>query len=514
MNSLKKLAYAVFFVFLCIAPIFANAQDGTVSRLLDVPNVENDTSTLAMTLAIRDALSEAGHIVFSEEEMVAAAQNYGFSNTYWLSESDIARINEKVRHDAVVRLNYNKGAKKSSIIIYINNAYTGETMAELERSLKKKGKLTQDDIKAIVKGVNKITADIKPIEYSDEITITITSTPSGATVTRGMEMLGTTPLEYKMNPIQGVTEQWSIAYPDRDPVSQLIYLDKTNTYDVNIPSAIPKEEQTAKSKGGTGRPVFLLGFNPSPTIRKLDSKAQAGKPVAYTTQVFPVYSFDFDFFPFGLMSDPGYVQGLGLSFSFGFGLLDSKLAANGDETTHKCKADGNAISCETTYIRFNADIVYRLLMQKKEGKLNPDGLALDFLVGFNLAKYTIDQNTTYVGHDYTGIRLGARFSTPLGLRQLRLDFGAAAIINFGQGDLSKLAKWGSIIEKSWGINASIHLLYDIWKGIFLRAGYSFTLLKDDFGGVGCLDSNCLLPRNAESSDFYHEIQLGLGYMFY
>jgi hypothetical protein len=138
MNSLKKLAYAVFFVFLCIAPIFANAQDGTVSRLLDVPNVENDTSTLAMTLAIRDALSEAGHIVFSEEEMVAAAQNYGFSNTYWLSESDIARINEKVRHDAVVRLNYNKGAKKSSIIIYINNAYTGETMAELERSLKKR----------------------------------------------------------------------------------------------------------------------------------------------------------------------------------------------------------------------------------------------------------------------------------------------------------------------------------------------------------------------------------------
>lgn len=513
MSSIKSLAYAVFFIFLCIAPIFSFAQDGTVGRLIDVPNVEHDNGKLSMTKSIRDALSNAGHIIFTEEEMRAAATSNGFPEKYWDSEKNIAKLNEKVRHDALVHMAYEKGKRKSSIVIKVYNAYTGEMMAELERSLKKKGKLTKDDTKAIVRGVNQVTANIEPIEYKDEVTITIISTPSGATVLRDGVNLGTTPFETTLPAVSGASEQWVISYPDREPVTQLISLEKSDNYDVNIPIPLETANRIGKVKGSTGRPVFLIGFNASPTIRKLDSDAEYGDPTHYKTGVFGMYSFDIDFFPFGLASTNQYLAGLGVSTSIGFGFLDTNLAS-ADDASHACTRNGNTISCTTKYIRFNFDLVYRLLLQKKDGKLNPDGLALDFIAGFNLARFNIDSNPTYVGHDYNGVKLGVRFSTPVGIKKLRYSINFNFDINAGQGNLEKLSKWGSIIESSWGINLNTFFTYDIWKGIFARVGYSFTMMKDDFGGVGCLDSNCLVPRNATSTDYYHEIMLGLGYMLY
>ncbi len=514
MNAVKSLAYAVFFVFLCISPIIVFAQDGSVGRLIDVPNVENDNSSLTMTTTLRDALSNAGHIVYSESEMIADAESKGQPSNYWDSPESIAKANEKLRRDALVKFVYQKG-KKPSMLVIVHNSYTGEVLAELERSLKKK-KLTKDDTKAIVRGVNMVMQDIVPIEYSDEIVIRITSTPAGATVKRGMEVLGTTPLEYKMDPRTGVSEQWVISYPEREDVSQLIYLDKDGSYDVALTAPAKDKTRRGKVAGGTGRPIFLVGFNISPTIKSLDSEADTGRPIQYTSQAFPVFSFDVDFFPFALMLDNQYLAGLGLQLGIGFGFLDTLLKyAEVEDSGYKCKSTGNGqFTCETSYIRFNLDLVYRLMLQKKGERLNGDGMALDFLLGFNLAKYTLQNNPNYLGHDYSGFKLGVRFSTPLGLRQLRLDTGLALIINAGQGDLAKLAKWGSLIEKSVGVNWSIHMLYDIWKGIYVRAGYSLSYMNDDFGGVGCLDSNCLTPRNATSEDLYHEIQLGFGYMLY
>ncbi|MBO4350661.1 MAG: hypothetical protein J6A01_06945 [Proteobacteria bacterium] len=518
MKPFNLLAYAVFIAFLCIAPIFAFAQD-TVGRLIDLPNVENDDSALSMTHAITEALGNAGHVTFSESEMNSTALNSGMRAGYWSSNEDIAKLNEKIRHDALVKLSYQKKGKKASIVVTIINAYTGEVMAELERSLKKKkGKLTKDDTKAIIRGINQVTAEIIPKEYATEIVIKITSTPPGASVIREGVTLGVTPYEYKTQSKDG-TENWIITYPDREAIMKVISFVDSGSYEVVFPEPVdlPSDDtgRYGAVKGGTGRPIFLLGFNVSPTIRSLDSSAKLGRPTSYTTQVFPVYGFDFDFFPFGIGVNSDYLQGLGLTASFGFGFLQSDMRIEKElSTQHACKAKGDVITCDTTYWRFNADLVYRLLLQKRGDKLNPDGLALDFFAGFMMAQYTIKTNPTYLGHDYTGVNAGLRFSTPLGLRQFRMDIGAAADISIKQPQIQKLAKWGSMVKSSWGLTVDAHFKYDIYKGFFVRAGYALTYMNTQFGGTGCLDKQCTAPSDAKSTDLYHEIQLGLGYMLY
>ena len=511
MNSIKTLAYALFFVFLCIAPIFASAQDGSASRLIDVPNVENDDSKLSMTKAIIKALGNAGHIVFSQEEMQAVAAQAGKGDMYWLVEGDIAEVNKKARHDAVIRFVHHKKGRKGSLVIYIHNAYTGELMGELERSLKKKGKLSSSDLKAVVRGVNAVTSEIVPIEYKDEIVITITSTPTGAEVIRNGVTLGTTPFEYKAEAIEGASEQWVISHPEREPVMQLVAMDKTETYNVNITKDIKSSKRLGKVAGGSGRPVFGIGFNISPTIRDLNSGAKEGKPVEYMSQVFPMFSFDIELFPFALGIANDYLQGLGLQAGIGFGIFDSAL----NTTEHKCtESTDGTLSCESSYIRFNLDLVYRLLLQKKGDKLNPDGLALDFILGFNMVRYTIAENNLYRGHDYNGAKLGIKFHTPLGLPQFRFQAGVNFFINGGNGDPQKLIQWGMQKDSSWGTNVTANLLYDVYKGIYLRAGYSFSYYNTEFNGTGCLDTHCTTPKETYSDDMYHEIMLGIGYMLY
>lgn len=512
MHSTKSLAYALFFVFLCIAPIFAYAQDDIVARLIDLPNVENDDKKLSMTKALTEALSNAGHVVFSEDEMNAVASTINASNMYWLDGNEIAKVNEKIRHDAVVRAVHHKKGRKGQVIIYVYNAYTGEVV-ELEKNIKKAGKLSSSDIKSITRGINKELQKIVPIEYKTEIVITITSTPTGATVTRNGITLGTTPFEYKTEAIDGASEQWVITYEDREPVTQLIAMDKTQSYDVNIVQTLASPERLGKVAGSHGRPIFGVGFNTSPTIRDLDSSAKQGTPTAYTSQAFPTFSFDLELFPFALGLENDYLQGLGLQASVGFAFLSSKLMARDEGTECQKNVDGT-FTCDTSYVRFNADIVYRLLLQKDGEKLDPDGMALDFLLGINLARYTIARNTTYSGHDYTGAKLGLRFHTPLGFPEFRLQAGLNFYINGGHGDIEKTTKWGTRIDSSWGTNATLNLLYDVYKGIYLRAGYSFTYMGTDFGGIGCVDSLCKGPIDTESDDMYHEIMLGIGYMLY
>ena len=126
-----------FLLLLSLIPCLVMAQEEVAGRLIDVPNVEKDNAKLVMTKELRQALSEAGHIVFTEEEMVAAARDAGLGDGYWRSGEDIAKVNRHAKHDAVVRI----VNQKSSIVIYVINAYTGETLAELERKLKKKGKV-------------------------------------------------------------------------------------------------------------------------------------------------------------------------------------------------------------------------------------------------------------------------------------------------------------------------------------------------------------------------------------
>lgn len=516
MLILKKLAHIAFLLFLCLMPALVMAQED-VARLIDVPNVEGDRSNLAMTKAIRKAISDAGHIVFTEEEMVAAAASAQLGDGYWKSPDNIAKVNKIARHDAVVRVvNQHKSA-----VVYVYNAYTGEQLAELERRLKKKNAISSADAKAISKAVTQIASEIIPAEYTQEIVVTIKSVPSGASVMRDGVAIGTTPFEYKLTEQPGASEQWVITYPEHEPVSQLIALDKTSTYNVNLQAKIYEPEYLGKLRGSTGRPILMAGFNIAPTIRNLSSSAKKGTPISYTTQAFPVYSFDIEFYPFPIGLDIDYLQGLGLIFNAGFGFLDSNFEISNAGEDIQCRllgkenADGKgAYVCDTSYVRIRAGIIYKLLLQKRDNRLNPDGLALDFILAYNYANYDIDNNSLYNGHKYSGIDVGVRFSAPLGLKNLRaaahLDFYG----NFGQGDAAKTTKWGNSIDSNWGLSTGINFTYDIWHGIYARVGYDFTYMDTKFAGNGTIGAQHAEPTDAESKDMYHEILLGFGYLLY
>lgn len=517
MQLFKNLTSAAFLIFLCLVPIVGMAQE-EVARLLDVPNVEDDRSNLAMTKALRNALSDAGHLVFSEEEMVAATKDAGVSSTYWLEPEQIASVNKIVRHDAVVRV-VNQSSKA---IVYVYNAYTGELVAEMERRLKKRNKMTNADAKAIARGVSSVAADIVPIQYKDEITIVVTSTPAGASVLRGGIEIGKTPFEYKIVEQPNASEQWVIAHPDYDPATQLVAFDKSGNYDVVLQAKASESSSIGVIPGGDARPVLAIGFNAAPTIRSLDASADKGSPISYRARTFATYSFDVEFYPFPLFLDVDYLQGLGIIFNVGFGFLDTdiqvKKTADSDMSCRlEGKTDDNGVGsyvCDTSYLRIRAGINYKLLLQHKDNRLDPNGMALDFIVAYNYTNFDVDSNPLYMGHDYSGFNFGVRFSAPLGLKELRATINADMYINGGNGNIDKTTKWGTSIESSLGMSAGLTLTYDIWHGFYVRVGYNFTLMSNDYAGNGSLGASKSEPVNAKSTDMYHEILMGIGYMLF
>ena len=522
MNLVKSLAYAVFMLFLCIAPIFADAQDNN-ARLIDIPDVDNDVSGNSFTNALREIFAEDGHIVFNEEEMNDAAAQTGVKPEYWTDPELIKRVNQTARHDALIYFVHHKSSKKSKLVFSIYNAYTGELMQDFEIRLAKKNKISRTEKKKIKNAVESIIADIDPSLYPSDVVVKIISTPSGAEVSRDGIVIGTTPLEYTIpHADTEALEQWVLTYPGRDPVIQNISVARGATYNVNIPD-INQASQTGfigKIKSGFGRPILKAGFNASPTIRRLKSEDNEGASViTYRSVVYPTFSFDLEFYPASLFSDIDYLQGLGLQASVGFGFVDTSLQINNNDT--KCTiVDSSAnglytIKCGTQYVRATVDVVYKLLLQKSsDGKLNPNGMALDFLLGYAYSGYTLDENNLYRGNVYHSLRLGARYSTPLGLDAFRLGVKFNLDITTNNGGVKYLELWGNGIGSRIGLNTGLDFSYDIYKGFFARIGYDLSFYSVQYKGNGCLDTNCTSPVKPNSKDFYHEIVLGLGYALY
>lgn len=527
MSKTKVLAYAMFVIFLCIAPIFAYADDGDSARLIDIPNVEKDVSGGGFTKAIRELFESKGHIVFSEEDMNQAASESGVREGYWKEPDLIKKVNDRVRHDAVLRFIHKANKKSSNLVFYIHNAYTGEMVQDFEMKTQKKGKLSAADKKKIVNAITPFLEEINSSDYVSDIVIKIVSTPEGAEVMRDGVVLGVTPLEYTMQKADTeALEQWQLVYPGREPVMQNISIARSASYNVNIPNITPTDVTTPSShigkvKSGFGRPIFSIGFNASPTIRQLKSHDVSGKDVfSYKTQVFATYSFDLSFFPMALASSNDYLQGLGIVGSFGFGFLNSTLQLK-NAATEMCtvsNSDGTVttIRCETKYLRANIDLAYRLLFNKdkESGKLDPNGIFMDFILGYAMSSYTLDENSLYLGHVYHGVEGGIKFSAPLGLDAFRFDLDFAGIYNFNNGGMTYMKKWGTHIDSSWGLVAGAAFSYDLWKGIYFRAGYRFSYYSVQYAGNGCLNTECSSPKEASAKDFYHEIMLGLGYALY
>ena len=512
----KQLSWALFFIFLCTAPLFAFGQDA--GRLIDIPDILNNPEG---SQEIRDAVESYGHTVFNEDDIEYIARKNNKPADYWKDPSQIPEINLKARHDAFIKLSRETDHKTQSLVITIYNANTAEVIDELERVLKKK-KVTQEDVNIIARAIDSIVQDIPPFEYPPDAEITITSTPTGATVYRDGKEIGTTPLKYTVTPDPDVTEQWTLSYPGREPVLQAVSFAKSSVYDVKIPEPVVESKPHGKLSNGTGRPIFQIGFNISPSIHNYNFTDNATTPprlnMTHQSSAFPIYSFDVYFFPFPLFTDIDYLQGLGIQSRISFGFLETNIATQEINAITKCKqSSDNSFKCETTYLRFNIDLIYRLLLQKKGGNLNPNGLALDFLFGFNMIDYDLQDNPYYLGNDYKGLHLGTAFSTPLGISQLRLKADLGFYINLGHDDVKKFSKLGTARDYSWGMDLALLLMYDIWKGIYIQAGYDFKYINSRYSGTGAVklsERSYMNPKDAVIKDMYHEIILGLGYMFY
>ena len=158
--------------------------------------------------------------------------------------------------------------------------------------------------------------------------------------------------------------------------------------------------------------------------------------------------------------------------------------------------------------------MYRLLLQEKDGMIDPNGMAVDFFLGYNMNSFKLDDNSLYRGHVYHGMNIGARFSTPLGMDDFRFDVNLAFDINTRHGGVSMIEKWGTHIGSSWGLDTGLSLSYNIWNGIYARVGYEFSYDTIQYKGNGCLDVECSSPKNANVKEFFHEIMLGFGYTLF
>ena len=519
-KALRHLAYAVFVVFLCIAPIFAFAQDdgASASRLIDMPNITGDRGGSAMSEAVRLALGRAEHVVFNEDDMKTAASEAGVDGNYWDDPKKIVKVNKKARHDAVVIGVYN--SRKPMISFTVYNAFNGEVLGTFDQRIKKKGKPSKRELNNVASKVTNLVKEIDAEDYPYEIIIKVTSDPPGATVTRGGTIVGTTPYEYKLTQIKGASEDWVITLPEKEPVTKHIAMDASKTYHIDFNSDevedIPRSGET-----GRGLPKFLIAVNISPTIFDFKISDQTNSKISHKSKVFPKFSLDFVFFPFTLFSENDYLHGLGIQLggSFASPLLDTKFSyAKNANVNTKCtkSSDGRTYTCSTMEFGFYADIIYRLLLQKDDhGNLDHDGMAMDFYAGFYMLNHNVQTNPSYNGNNFGGIRIGVAYSTPLGIEDLRLAIKGNFNYNVLNEAPIRYNKLGEKRDLSLGANIGLDLMYDIWKGLFVRAGYDLFIGHNSYKGMGCSDEACTKgPRDSTTNVLLHEIKLGLGYMLY
>ena len=402
--------------------------------------------------------------------MTAEAKKAGVDGKYWESQSKIVQVNQKVNHHVVVVTELHPN-KKPYMAVAVYDANTGKEIGTYKQKLKKKTRLSKDEKANFIK---QLESFFKSIQAKDSESQELTN--------------------------RSDTKQTS----------------KKNEQEIQK----SKNENREKLAHGAGRPIFLIAANFNPGIHDFKFRDDTNLPLSHKLAVYPVFGFDFVFFPCPLFSSADYLQGLGIQFGFGFAKpkLDTMFRyKQGAEFETECKMDetNHTFTCPTIQYRIHADLVYRLLLQKKsDGKLNPNGMSLDFLAGFHLLNHVLDENPGYDGNKYYGIRVGMGFSTPLGIDRVRLSLGASFIANLNKENIDILKKFGKERSLSLGTQASADIMFDIYKGLFLHAGYQLIYMHSTYNGTGCNNETCTRPENAVINDFFHEVILGLGYMLY
>lgn len=520
MKSRAILGFSTLLATMCLLLFSVSAmaqEEGAISRIVDIPNIENAKADL--TDDFRQIFSDIGHLVYNESEMLSGASAMGIGHAqYWKDPELLKKVNKRLRHDALITLRLESTKRKDTLIVDVFNGFSAEKLAGFELGLKRKGKLSNEEKSKLRNAIHPLLIDINASLYPSVVFIQVDSAPTGASILRNGVEIGKTPYTYETTANPASKEQWVITLDGYEPKMQDVDLSTDQQYSISFMDQTPQEstEFRGKVRHGGARPIFSVGLNADVGLRSLESSVTGWTPISYSTKAYPVIGLDLAFYPFGLFVNNEYLAGLGVFGNFGIGFLEDKLRFTASTpASTSCKDNGNGTySCDTLYSRFQFGVNYRLLLQKKDEHLNPNGMALDFLLGYNWSMMQIEKNPLYRGHAYQGLLLGTAFSSPLGLDALRAQLGLNFIYNVGFGNAQMIGTWGTGVDNSIGVGLNLGLSYDIWKGIFARLGYNLNYFSTKYKGEGCMNDACNLPTNSKTSDMYHEIIIGFGWMLY
>ncbi|MFA5624216.1 MAG: PEGA domain-containing protein [Bradymonadales bacterium] len=506
-----------FCILLFSLQAYADDEIG-VSRIVDIPDIENASSTLSDEF--REIFTDLGHLVYNEKEMLDGASAIGVHHEqYWKEVELLKKVNKRLRHEGLIVVKREKGSRRDSLIIDVYNAFDGSQLAGFELGLKRRGKLSGKEKSKLRNAIHPLLIDINPSLYPTIISISVDSTPQGASILRNGMELGKTPYTYEVDSNPTATEQWFISLDGHESKPIDVEFKTDQHFNLSFTEEVEDSSESSfvgKVRHGRARPVLKIGANIDVGIRSLDSEVKNWTPISYTTQAHPIVGLDLEFFPFGLAADNQYLANLGMFFNFGVGFLSDRLQFTpADENSTSCKNnDDGTYSCDTLFSRFQLGAIYRLLLQKSNDKLDPHGMAIAFSMGYNWSLMDISRNPLYRGHSYQGMLIGVEYSTHLGHRPLRADIGLDFIYNVGFGNAQMIGTWGTAIDNSWGIAADLSLSYDFWKGIYAALGYKLSHHRTKYKGEGCMNAACNLPTNSKTMDTYHEIIIGFGWKMY
>ncbi len=460
------------------------------------------------------------HVVFGAEDMIDAGVRNGVrEEAFWNNPELMAKVATAEGYDAVIMADVTKPRRNYVLSIFVFEAREGTIVGEHEVDIGRRTRIeraTRESILAALQPHILATGqNLPPVIVT--VKVSLTSTPSGATVLRDGVPIGNTPLKLEIEWSE-TPELWELTF-DAIPAGT-VRVDLTQDADYHLDLKLESDPFTDSSPSekvalGPGRPILQVDLGTKLTTRAVDVTVKEGNELSYSSSIFPVFAASLTFFPFAIFSSSDALAGIGLFANGGIGFLETTLPlypnATSIETDCKANDDGTVV-CSTTQTQFQVGATYVWLLQSFEnGQADPAGMALHFDVGYNWLVFDIDPNPTYQGHGYQGLLGHVAFSTPLGLPALRGKAGFGFLVNFGFGDGDMIADWGKNAD-GWGLSADAELSFEIFAGLFVKAAYELFYLSTSYGGQGCQNlPGCDPVSGSVATDLFHQINLSLGY---
>ena len=219
-------------------------------------------------------------------------------------------------------------------------------------------------------------------------------------------------------------------------------------------------------------------------MRKDVSAAAPQAVYNYKSSLFPGGEIELEMFPMAPVNPDMATAGFYASYNhgtYGVSLVDEETDEITDElSVHNLTAEGG--------------LVYRL-----DTPLEESNRQIRFRLGGRYDSFSIDENPEIPSTGMVSMVLGARLLLPVFVDEFAVTAGL---------DVSPLAVFtdGSDIfgedSFSYGFGTELGLLYEIFDGGSLTAGYTFRMMHTDFEGTGEPLEDASDPLVFENSEFY------------